>query len=196
MHANYGCPERVEALAAQVEAAAQRTRRASDGATGPDERVAELQEFMRATQAQAVDRVREQRRLDGELSSLRHLAEREESLSDLTEQHRVLRQRVESGLATLDARVATTEDSRVIEAEERRLLRVRLDTVERRVDALYAQLDDERGVLLEHFGRATETAEAAGRRQSEEIARQTRAARELLVRLRETADEASREQPL
>jgi hypothetical protein len=155
-----------------------------------------VEEALRTLGIQHRDLLREQHRLVGEVSALQHSVEREDSLSDLGDQLRTLRQRLESGLATIEARVASVDDSQVIEAEERRLLRVRIETLERRLDALSGQLDSERVVLLQHVGRATETAEAAGRRQAEEIARQARVARELLVRLRETADEAAREQPL
>jgi hypothetical protein len=187
---------RIEALAAQVEALAQVARRNDATAAGPDDAARKLDLRVRSVEAQSADLLRERHRLDEELSGLRRIAEREESLSDLLEQHRVLRQRVEAGLATLEARTAAAEETQFDDVEERRLVRLRLDGLERRVDGLSAQLDGQRDVLFEHFRRATATAEEAGRRQVDEIDRQARTARELLVRLAEKADETSREQPL
>ena len=77
-----------------------------------------------------------------------------------------------------------------------------LDSILTLVDAKHAQqqlndrVEAQRQVLLDHFQRVTALTEDAGRRQTEEIDRQVRAARESLVRLAERADEATREQPL
>jgi chromosome segregation ATPase len=187
---------RIEALAAQLDALLQLTRRDGAPASEANDAARHLEQRVRSVEAQSADLLREQRRLDDELSGLRRIAEREESLSDLQEQHRVLRQRLEAGLATLEARTVAAEETQFDDTEESRRVRVRLDGLERSVGELRAQLDGQRGVLLEHFRRATATAEDAGRRQMDEIDRQARAARELLVRLAENADETLREQPL
>jgi len=112
------------------------------------------------------------------------------------EQVRVLRLRVEEGLAAMDRRLDDETATSRAEFESSALIRARFTAVDQAVAELAARVESQRLVLLDHFQRVTASAEDAGRRQTEEIDRQVRAARELLVRLAESADETTREQPL
>jgi hypothetical protein len=191
-----GLARDVEALAARVDALTQLTRRDTGDGSRFVETSDSLTRRLLAAETRLSDLLQDQRRLGDEVTALGRLAEREESLADLLEQHRVLRQRVESGLATLQERTSAAEETQFAETEEARLTRSRLDALERRLDVLAKQFSGQQEALLKHFRRMNATAEDAGRRQADEIDRQARAARELLVRLAENAAEVTQEPPL
>lgn len=187
---------RLEALAAQVEALAASAQREASGVAQLEEAVAALQLAARALETRATSLHREQQRFADDLAIVRRVAEREQQLADVAEQQRALRQRLEAGLAMVQERAAAADVAQAAEAEERALLRARLGALEQRLGAVAAEVAGQREILLEHFRRTAGAAEEAGRRAMEEIDRQARAGRELLVRLAERADETSREQPL
>lgn len=187
---------RLEALAGQVAALAADAQREVGGVARLDAAVAALQLAARSLEART-DGLRDwQQRFEDDIATVLRVAAREQQLEDVVEQQRVLRQRVEAGLAMLQERAAAAQVAQAAEGEERALLRARLGALEQRLGAVTAEVSGQREVLLEHFRRATAAAEEAGRREMEEIDRQTRANRELLVRLAERADETAREQPL
>ncbi len=187
---------RVEVLGDEVEALAQAARRESGSTTRIDDAIQSLQVTSRAIEARTQQLQQDQQRLEDDLGALTRIAEREESLSEVLEQQRTLRQQIEQRLSLLDARASGAEAAQATDAEAFALLRQRSERLEARVATLDATAEAQREALLEHFRRATIAAGDAGRRQAEEIERQARAARELLMRLAEGAEQASREQPL
>lgn len=187
---------RVAALAARLDAFTDAAHHGTSATGRIDDEVARIEARLRVVEVQAGELRNDRQRLFDDVTALQRVVEREESLANLIERHRVLRQRLEDGLASLDERVLTADTARAEASEERRLLLARFDSSMRRMDELAAQVEAQRGVLLDHFRRATVAAEEAGRRQSDEIDRQARAARELLVRLAERTGEAAQEQPL
>lgn len=187
---------RLDALQAQVTALADSLRRDGGDRDGTREGLDDARLHIGAVEARTDVMVRDLQQLHDEMLLVRRALDRETAVGDLVEQVRALRLRVEEGLADLDRRVDAQRESGSADAEAQRVVRVHLATLDRAVADVAAQVEAQRLVLLEHFQRLTAAAEDAGRRQTEEIDRQVRAARESLVRLAERADEATREQPL
>ena len=149
-----------------------------------------------AVEARTDVMVRDLQQVQDELLVVRRALDRETAVVDLVEQVRALRLRVEEGLTELAQRVDAQQTAERTEFEVQGVLRARLVALDRVVAEVAARVEAQRQVLLDHFQRVTALTEDAGRRQTEEIDRQVRAARESLVRLAERADEATREQPL
>lgn len=186
----------IESLAVQVEASTAAAKREVSSVALVEEAVAATQLAMRSLEARTLGLQGRQQYVEGEMVALRRLDEYERQLTDLTSHHRLLGARLEEGLTLLRESVAALHGVQEGEAQERALLRARLGTLEQRLAAVDAAVAGQREVLVEHFQRTTAAAAEAGRRESEEIERQARARRELMVRLAERADETAREQPL
>lgn len=187
---------RLDALQAQVASLADAARRDGGDRDGTREALDAARLHIGAVEARTDVMVRELQQLHDEMLLVRRTLDRETAVGDLVEQVRALRLRVEEGIADLDRRVDAQQETGSLDAEAQRVTRVHLATLDRAVADLASQVEAQRLVLLEHFQRLTAAAEDAGRRQTEEIDRQVRAARESLMRLAERADEATREQPL
>jgi len=187
---------RAEAIGAQVDVLARGVRQE----TGDLEVLREALDASRlhtdAVEARTELMQRDLQQFQDQLGLVSRHLDRETAFADLIEQHRVLRQRVEDGLASLERDAESKTLTTRAEAEERALLRAHVVGMDRALFELAERVEAQRLVLRDHFQRVTDSAEAAGRRQSDEIDRQVRAARELLVRLSESADAATREQPL
>lgn len=187
---------RLDALQAQAGALADATRRESGDLGGTREALDEARLHIAAVEARTDVMMRDMQQLKDEMLVVRRALDRETAVGDLVEQVRALRLRMEEGLATLAQRVDAQQASEGAESEAHAVMRARLVALDQAVRVVADRVEAQRLVLLDHFQRVTVSAEDAGRRQTEEIDRQVRAARELLVRLAESADEATREQPL
>lgn len=137
-----------------------------------------------------------QRRFEEDIARILPVAGLGELVTDAVDQVRTLRERIEVRIHPLEEQAAAREDADRQLAEQRDLLRRELVTHEARLTRLDEAIEAQRDALIEHVRRATTAAEAAGRRQSQEIDRQVRAGRELLRQLTERTDAGSREQPL
>ena len=138
----------------------------------------------------------ERSRLEGGLAALRAERERETQLLEVVEQQRATRQRLEERLVELDESLEAVRRDLAAAAEERALTRQQTAGNRERLTELAEAMEGQRDAIVEHFRRWTEDGAQSGRRQIEEIERANRAARDLLVRLTERSDEATREQPL
>lgn len=187
---------RLDALSDVVEALAQAARREAGGTARIDDAIQSLQLASRAIEARAQQLQQDQQRADESIAALSRISEREGSIAEVLEQQRTLRQQVGERLSALGDSAAQVGAAQSADGEALTLLRQRFERIEARVGTLDATAEAQREVLLEHFRRATIAAGDAGRRQAEEIERQVRAAQELLLRLAEGAEQASREQPL
>ena len=187
---------RLAALSDEVAALRQAMRREDGSGPRTEDAVAALQLAVHVITGSTQQLQLHQQRLQDELTTLHRIAEREDALAEVLEQQRTLRRHLEERLALLDSRGASADAAQASEAESVSLLRRRIDRLETSVSALGPGADAQREALLDHFRRATIASEAAGRRQTEEIDRQARAARALLVRLSESAELATKEQPL
>jgi chromosome segregation ATPase len=186
---------RIAALQAQADALTQGARSEHADMERMRETMDAVRMHLDAVEARTETLQRDAQRVDADLEGVRRLLDRETALADVLEQQRVLRLRLEEGLGDLERRMESASVSGRAEAEEHALLRAHLVGFDRTLGELGERVESLRQVLLDHFRRVTISAEEAGRRQTDEIDRQVRAARELLVRLAESADEATREQP-
>ncbi len=187
---------RLAALSDEVAALRQAMRREDGSGPRTEDAVAALQLAVHVITGSTQQLQLHQQRLQDELTTLHRIAEREDALAEVLEQQRTLRRHLEERLALLDSRGASADAAQASEAESVSLLRRRIDRLETSVSALGPGAEAQLEALLDHFRRATIASEAAGRRQTEEIDRQARAARALLVRLSESAELATKEQPL
>lgn len=188
--------ERLAALQAHVDSVTAAARGDIADVAALREGLGAAVQHIGAVEARTDVMLREIQRLTDEMLVIRRTLDRETALVDLVEQLRVLRLRVEEGLAALAQRVDSQALAGHAEAEGQSLVRRQLHALDETVTTLTARVEAQRQVLLDHFRRVTDSAEDAGRRQTDEIDRQVRAARELLVRLAESADDATREPPL
>lgn len=138
----------------------------------------------------------EQRRLADEVTTIRGIRDREAELLELLEQQRATRARVEDRLTSLEEEVETVRRGNVAAHEQMALLaRDRAGEAEYRV-RLEERLESQRDTVAEHLRRVLRADEERARRRIEEIERDVRVARNLLVRLDEQAGGTDQEQPL
>ncbi|MDA1239441.1 MAG: hypothetical protein O2798_01220 [Chloroflexi bacterium] len=138
----------------------------------------------------------DQRRLDDEVAALRAVRDRETELLEVVEQQRSTRARLEDRVNRVEEAVEELRLALAAEAEERTLIARTLAGESEQRRALSERLEAQRDTLTDHLRRLARADEEGRRRQIEEIERDIRITRGLLVRLSEEADEAEQEQPL
>ncbi len=138
----------------------------------------------------------DQRRLDDDIAALRAIRDREGDLLDVLEQQRATRARMEERLNAAEEQIE--EVRRVVSdaGEERALIARTQAGAQERMRALAEELEALRLLLIAHFRRQVQADEQAGRRQAEELEREARTARDLLVRLTEQSEELRGGPPL
>jgi chromosome segregation ATPase len=188
--------ERQEALAERMGAVATVAQRAAEDQVPLAVALPRIELALRTLDARTTELARAQERGGEELRALRGLADREAVLADLFDQLRALRLHAEERLRLVEERADGLERVAGGDRDQRALLTEHLRAVDVRLDSLARRGDQQRQALLEHFRRMTDAAEAANRRAAEELARQVRDGRQLLVRLAEGSDAAAAEQPL
>jgi chromosome segregation ATPase len=155
---------------------------------------------LRATVEELVTRARalgaDQRRLDDDVATLRSERDREAELLEVVEQQRAARHRLEERVAELEERLAESGSRLDAADEDRALLRRELAGAAERLRALGETLEGQRLAVVDHARRRTRADEDAARRRAEELDREVRVARDLLVRLSEGSEQAGQEQPL
>lgn len=138
----------------------------------------------------------DQRRMDDEVAAVRAVRDREEALLEVLEQQRVTRARVEDRLNTVEETVEEVRRRQGALSEEQALLaRTQTGAAEDR-RAILERIESQRDVVLEHLRRQLRAGEESARRHIEEVEREIRIARALLVRMDEQHEDAGREQPL
>lgn len=138
----------------------------------------------------------DQRRMDDEVAAVRAVRDREEALLEVLEQQRVTRARVEDRLNTVEETVEEVRRRQGALAEEQALLaRTQAGAAEDR-RAILERIESQRDVVLEHLRRQLRAGEESARRHIEEVEREIRISRALLVRMDEQHEDAGREQPL
>lgn len=138
----------------------------------------------------------EQRRLDDEVSALRTERDREAELLEVVEQQRSTRARLEDRVNRAEEAVEELRLALAAEAQERALLgRGLAGEVEHR-RALSERIEAQRDAVAEHLRRVARADEESHRRRIEDLERDIRVTRGLLVRLSEQAEAGEQEQPL
>ncbi len=138
----------------------------------------------------------DQRRLDDEVSTLRSERDREAELLEVVAQQRAARHRLEERVAELEQRFVESDTRLDTGDEDRALLRRELAGGAERLRALSEALEGQRVAIVEHTRRRTRADEDAARRRADELEREVRVARDLLVRLAEGSEQAGQEQPI
>ncbi|MFA7249605.1 MAG: hypothetical protein WC273_08230 [Dehalococcoidia bacterium] len=138
----------------------------------------------------------EQRRVVEDVALISAVRDRETDLLDALEQQRLTRARLEDRLNTIEEEIeAVRRDSAAVQEQLALLARDRAHEAEER-RRLQERLEAQRDTVAEHLRRALHADEDRARRRIEEIERDVRVARSLLVRLDEQASETEQEQPL
>jgi len=160
--------------------------------------VLSLQGTLDAVEQRTAAMLIDQRRLDEELAQIRTIRDREEQLLDLLEQHRASRAHVESRLGEIEEQMTAQVQHASAAHEQRSLLQREQSGHEERLRSLGERVEAQRLALVEHLRRELRAADETGKRRVEEIERELRVARGLMLRLTEESAEASslEEQPL
>ena len=138
----------------------------------------------------------DQRRLDNEIAAQRAIRDREADLLEALEQQRASRARTEERLNEADEEMEALRRSVGAAADERAVLARAQSGIAERMRVLGEELEQQRLLFVAHLRRQLQADELAGRRQTEEIERAARAARDLLVRLSEEGDDLRGGKPL
>jgi len=138
----------------------------------------------------------EQRRLDDDVAALRAIRDREGDLLDVLEQQRATRARTEERINAVEEQLEQARRALAESAEERALLARAQSGLEERLRALGEELEAQRLLFIAHLRRQLQVGEQAGRRRADEIEREARLARDLLVRLSEESAELRGGRPL
>ncbi len=138
----------------------------------------------------------EQRRLSEETAAIRAVRDREAGLLEVLEQQRSTRSRVDDRLTALEEEIETMHRAdAAIQDRLAMLTRDRAGEVEQR-GRVEERLEAQRDIVAAHLRRVLRADEDRARRRVEEIERDIRIARDLLVRLDEQASGSDQEQPL
>ncbi len=138
----------------------------------------------------------EQRRVAEEIAAVRAVRDREADLLEVLEQQRSTRARVEDRLTSIEESIETARLAAATVQEQIARL-ARDQSGDAAIHARFEErLEAQRDTVAEHLRRVLHADEDRARRRIEEIERDVRIARSLLVRLEEQADETDQEQPL
>ena len=138
----------------------------------------------------------EQRRMTEDVVALRAVRDRESDLLEALEQQRSTRARVEDRLTTIEEEIEVVRrDSANVLDQIALVMRDRAGDAERRA-RLEERLEAQRDTVAEHLRRVLRADEDRAKRRIEEIERDVRVARGLLVRLDEQTGSTDQEQPL
>ena len=138
----------------------------------------------------------EQRRAAEEIAAIRAVRDREADLLDVLDQQRATRARVEDRLTVIEDTLEEVRRGNVTAQEQITLLaRDRAGEAEQRA-RLEERMEAQRDTVAGHLRRVLRSDEDRARRRIEEIERDVRVARSLLVRLEEQTDGTDQEQPL
>lgn len=151
---------------------------------------------LEATEARLRTLQADQRRMDDDVAALRAVRDREAALLEVLEQQRVTRARVEDRLNTVEETVEEVRRHQAALAEEQALLARTQSGASEERRTILERIESQRDVVLEHLRRQLRAGEESARRHIDEIEREIRIARALLVRLDEQQEDAGREQPL
>lgn len=187
---------RLEAVERRLGALEEQARHSGVEVTRVVSSFAPLLSTIEAVEARVRTLQADQRRMDGEVAAVRAIRDREEVLLEVLEQQRVTRARVEGRLNTVEETIEEIRRRQAALAEENALLgRTQAGAGEDR-RAILEKIESQRDVVFEHLRRQLRAGEETARRHIEEIEREIRISRALLVRMDEQHEDAGREQPL
>jgi chromosome segregation ATPase len=158
--------------------------------------VSQLLSAVDAIEARARAMQQDQRRLDEDVAALRSIRDREEELLEVVEQQRSTRARLDDRVSVVEESLEAVRRDLAAASEERALLARQVGGEAEQRRALTERVEAQRDTIADHFRRLARADEESRRRMIEEMERDIRVARSLLVRLSEQTDESEQEQPL
>lgn len=188
--------QRLDAIEVRLAAEREAVVAAASGQAALEARVGELTVALKDLAVRLRDTQNEGRALGASVAALQTANDRDAELLELLEQQRSTRQRLEERLMALDDEMRRAGEALLAAAEQRAQMRLQLHAVEQRVGVIEAGQLTERELLLARFRALAELEERAGHREAQELERRARERRELLSRLDETLEQATREVPL
>ncbi len=191
-----GIEARVEAIERRVAAEYEGTRHVGTEVARLASSITGLMSAVEAIEARARSLTLDQHRVSEEVAALRSVRDREAELREVIEQQRATRARLEDRMAEAEELVATLGSAVAEAAEARALLQRQIAGEAEQRRALTDRVEAQRDTFIEHMRRLARSQEASHRRMIEEMERDIRISRQLLVRLSEDTDESEQEQPL
>ncbi|MFN8639944.1 MAG: hypothetical protein U0360_10955 [Dehalococcoidia bacterium] len=188
--------ERLDAIEGRLAAERAAVTATASGQAALEARSAELTAALKDLAVRLRDTQTEGRALAAAVAALQTSGDRDAELRELLEQQRSTRQRLEERLMALDDEMRRAGEALLVAAEQRAQLRVQAHALDQRLHVLEAGQATERELLSARFRALAELEERAGHREAQELERQARERRELLSRLDETLEQATREVPL
>lgn len=158
--------------------------------------ITQLMSAVDALEARSRAVVTDQHRLNDEIASLRSIPDREGELREVIEQQRATRVRLEERMSQAEELVAELSRSVADAPDARALLQRQIAGEAEQRRALADRLEAQRDTFIEHMRRQARAQEESHRRMIEDMERDIRISRQLLVRLSEETDESEQEQPL
>ncbi|MDA1010967.1 MAG: hypothetical protein O2888_05785, partial [Chloroflexi bacterium] len=158
--------------------------------------VSQLLSAVDALEARARAIATDQHRLDESLAAVHTVRDREAELTEVIEQQRATRARLEDRMTGTEEAIEELRRSIATGAEERALLAREVSGATERWRQLDERLTAQRDTFTEHLRRQVRAEEESRRRHMEEMERDIRTARSLLTRMIEDTDETEQEQPL
>ena len=188
--------DRIAVVEREIEVERDMTRRVIEGIARIDAVFSVLSSTVEELDVRARTLSADQRRLGDDMAALHSERDRESELLEVVEQQRAVRHRLGERVADLDERLVENGARLDAAEEDRALVRRELAGAAERVRALGEALEDQRLAVVEHQRRRTLADEDTARRHADELDREVRVSRELLVRLSEVSEQTAQDQPL
>ena len=131
-----------------------------------------------------------------DIATLRSVRDHEGELRELVEQQRATRARLEERMSQAEELIAELASQVAESTQARAVLQRQIagEAEQRRV--LVERIEAQRDTFIEHMRRQARAQEDSHRRLIEDVERDIRTSRQLLVKLSEDTDESEQEQPL
>jgi len=191
-----GIEARVDAIERRVAAEFEGQRHLGAEVAKVASSVTQLLSAVDALESRARAITADQHRLDESLASLRIVRDREVELTEVIEQQRATRARLEDRMTVTEESVEALRQLLAAGNDERALLAREVAGASERWRQLDERITAQRDTITEHFRRQARAEEERRRRLMDEMERDIRTSRGLLTRLIEDTDESEQEQPL
>ncbi|MCK9496434.1 MAG: hypothetical protein M0R75_13190 [Dehalococcoidia bacterium] len=195
-HEGDGVEARLEALERRVAAEFEGNRHLGTEVARLASSITGLMSALEAAEARSRAVTLDQHRLDEEVAALRAVRDREAELREVIAQQRANRARLEDRMTQIEERIEELARAVAESSEARALLQRQVAGEAEQRRALTERIEGQRDTFLEHMRRQVKAEQASHRRVIEDMEREIRLSRQLLVRLSEDTDESEQEHPL
>lgn len=187
---------RLEALERRVAAEYEGSRHVGTEVARLASSITGLMSAIDAMEARTRAVTQDQHRLDEEIATLRSVRDHEGELREIVAQQRATRARLEDRMAQAEELIADLARQVAEASEARALLQRQIAGEAEQRRSLVERVEAQRDTFIEHMRRMARAQEESHRRLMEDMERDIRISRQLLVRLSEDTDESEQEQPL